>query len=47
MGEGLRGSVWIISKHAEARGDPLAIHRNAPLTQTDRLHLALCVVDDG
>jgi leucine-zipper of insertion element IS481/Integrase core domain len=38
--------VWITTICTSAR-EVLVVHRNAPLTETGRLRLARCVVDDG
>jgi hypothetical protein len=38
--------VWITTSTLKSR-EALMPHRNAPLTETGRLRLARCVVDDG
>jgi transposase len=38
--------VWITTSTPNTL-EALVVHRNAPLTETGRLRLARCVVDDG
>ncbi|WP_412077298.1 leucine zipper domain-containing protein [Streptomyces xanthophaeus] len=45
MGEGLRVRCGL--RHLHRSEEALVVHRNAPLTETGRLRLARCVVDDG
>src|SRR5262249_5301671 len=46
MEGGSPGSVWITISTPSTR-EALMPHRNAPLTETGRLRLARCVVEDG
>ena len=40
------GSVWITTSAPRCR-EVLVVHRNAPLTETGRLRLARCIVEEG